>query len=149
MCSYRYYYLRRAAFYVCEDIPYAEIFTTKRNRTPRAGIYIMDTKRFTKNDGGFICANCGLEVFPLGYTSRNHCPRCLWSTHLDELPGDRASGCGGLMEPVSAEPDPRRGYVIIHRCVKCGAIRRNRSAHTAKVQPDDLSKIIALTVKKF
>ena len=39
----------------------------------------METKRFSKNDSGFICEHCGREVPPLGYTSRNHCPYCLWS----------------------------------------------------------------------
>ena len=52
-----------------------------------------------------------------------------------------------LMEPISAEPDAKRGYIITHRCTKCGAIRRNRAAHTAKVQPDDLDMIIALTAR--
>lgn len=102
----------------------------------------MDTKRFTKNDSGFICANCGYEVLPLGYTSRNHCPRCLCSLHLDVNPGDRASDCGGIMDPASAEPDPKRGYIITHRCRKCGALRRNKSA-----SDDDVEKIIALTAQ--
>ena len=31
------------------------------------------------------------------------------------------------------------------KCVKCGEIRRNKAAHEAKVQPDDLSLIIKLT----
>ena len=105
----------------------------------------METKRCTKNDSGFVCQHCGKTVEPLGYTSRNHCPFCLCSLHLDENPGDRASACGGLMEPVGAEPDARRGYIIVHRCQKCGAVRRNRAAHEAAVQPDDLTKIIALT----
>ncbi len=109
----------------------------------------MENKRFTKNDSGFICAHCGYEVEPLGYTSRNHCPKCLWSLHLDENPGDRASECGGQMEPVKAEPDAKKGYIIYHRCTKCGAIRRNKAAHEAKVQPDDLKLIIKLTAKQI
>ena len=48
----------------------------------------MEQKLFTKNDNGFIYANCGFEVKPLGYTSRNHCPFCLCSLHVDILPGD-------------------------------------------------------------
>ena len=108
----------------------------------------LETKRFTKNDSGFICAHCGKEVKPLGYTSRNHCPFCLWSLHLDENPGDRASGCGGQMEPITAEPDPRRGFIITHRCTKCGAIRRNKAAAEAKVQPDSMPLLIALTAKR-
>ena len=39
----------------------------------------------------------GKKVEPLGYTSRNHCPFCLWSLHVDENPGDRACECGGEM----------------------------------------------------
>jgi len=107
----------------------------------------METKRFTKLDESFICENCGKEIKPLGYTSRNHCPHCLYSKHLDELPGDRASGCGGLMEPIGASVDAKKGYIITHRCLKCGAIRRNKAAHESKVQPDDINKIIKLTAK--
>ncbi len=90
----------------------------------------LENKRFTKNDDGFICVHCGKEVKPLGYTSRNHCPFCLWSLHLDVNPGDRASMCGGELEPVGAEPNAKKGgYTIIHRCVKCRVIRRNKAAH--------------------
>ncbi len=109
----------------------------------------MEEKRFRKNDNSFICANCGKEVLPLGYSSRNHCPFCLCSLHVDVNPGDRANPCGGLLVPVSAEPDPKKGYVIVHRCEKCGEIRRNRAAHEAKLQPDDIRKIIALTARKI
>ncbi len=69
----------------------------------------METKRFSKNDSGFICEHCGREVPPLGYTSRNHCPYCLWSLHVDENPGDRASEGRAPLEPVFAEPDPKKG----------------------------------------
>ena len=109
----------------------------------------MEAKLFTKNDNGFICLNCGKEVLPLGYSSRNHCPFCLSSRHLDVNPGDRLSECGGLMKPISAEPDPKKGYIITHKCEKCGAVRRNKAAVNAPVQPDDIKKIIELTVGKF
>jgi predicted RNA-binding Zn-ribbon protein involved in translation (DUF1610 family) len=105
----------------------------------------METKRFTKNDNSFICQNCGLKVKPLSYSSRNHCPRCLYSLHVDNKPGDRLNECGGLMEPIKVETDPKKGYVIIHRCTRCGEIKRNRAANEAKVQPDDIDKLIKLT----
>ena len=105
----------------------------------------MEEKRFRKNDAGFVCAHCGKTVEPLGYSSRNHCPFCLWSLHVDELPGDRANECGGLMEPMRVELDSKKGYVIVHRCTKCGEIRRNRAANEAKVQPDDIRLLIRLT----
>jgi formylmethanofuran dehydrogenase subunit E len=105
----------------------------------------MEQKRFTKNDSGFICANCGKEVLPMGTSSRNHCPFCLCSLHVDVNPGDRANECGGLMRPIRTEPDARRGFIIIHKCDKCGEIRRNRAALNAKDQPDNRSLLIRLT----
>ena len=105
-------------------------------------------KRFTKNDSGFVCLNCGFEVEPLGFTSRNHCPRCLCSLHVDVMPGDRANPCGGIMDAVAAEPDPKRGFIIIHRCRKCGQTVRNRAATEAAVQPDDVDLLIKLTARQ-
>lgn len=109
----------------------------------------MEEKRFKKNDSGFTCANCGKEVLALGYTSRNHCPFCLHSLHVDVNPGDRASDCGGLLVPVQALTDPKKGFIIVSKCKKCGAIRRNKAAHEAQVQPDDMKLIIKLTVAQF
>ena len=105
----------------------------------------MEQKRFTKNDSGFICKNCGKEVLPMGTSSRNHCPFCLCSLHVDVNPGDRANECGGIMRPIRTEPDAKRGFVIIHKCDKCGEIRRNRAALDAKEQNDNRSLLIRLT----
>ena len=52
------------------------------------------------------------------------------------------------MIPISAEPDPKKGYIITHKCTKCGAIRPNKAATEAKIQPDNISLIIKLTVAK-
>lgn len=109
----------------------------------------MDAPLFQKNDSGFICAHCGKEVLPLGYTSRNHCPFCLYSLHVDIHPGDRANSCGGALRPIRVEPDPRRGYIIVHRCERCGAICRCRAAHEAKIQPDSIDLIISLTAGEY
>ena len=109
----------------------------------------METKRFSKNDSGFICAACGKSVEPLGYTSRNHCPFCLSSLHVDINPGDRANECRGILRAVGAMPDPKKGYIIIHRCEKCGKTVRNKAAHEAKVQPDDMDLIIKLTAAEY
>ncbi len=102
----------------------------------------MESALFTKNDEGFVCAHCGRDVPPLRYTSRNHCPFCLWSMHLDVNPGDRASDCRAPLQPVTAEPDPKRGFIITHRCTKCGALRRNKAA-----ADDNKSLIIKLTAE--
>lgn len=105
----------------------------------------METKRFQKKDDGFICINCGKEVLPLGYTSRNHCPFCLCSLHVDILPGDRSNPCRGILRPIRALPDPKKGFILVMRCDKCGATVRNKTAHEARVQPDDTDLIIRLT----
>jgi rubrerythrin len=73
----------------------------------------------------FICEHCGAETSGDGYT--NHCPKCLYSLHVDVNPGDRANGCGGLMEPVAVEYKSS-GSVITHRCLKCGTLKNNKSA---------------------
>ena len=51
----------------------------------------------------FTCRVCGRLVVPGGAGSdhRNHCPNCLSSVHVDERPGNRASACHGVMEPVA------------------------------------------------
>ena len=100
----------------------------------------MKNKRFAKNDSGFICANCGENVGPLVYSSRNHCPSCLHSVHADIMPGDRLSDCGGILEPYLSEPDLKKGWIIYFRCKKCGAESRNKSA-----ADDNIRLLIKLT----
>lgn len=81
-----------------------------------------------KNDNSFICVNCGKMVDKLNYTSRNHCPHCLHSLHVDIVPGDRANECKGLMVPIAVENNAKKGYVIVYKCSKCGEVKRNKSA---------------------
>jgi hypothetical protein len=83
------------------------------------------TRKFQRRTEDFTCENCREFVIGDGYT--NHCPVCLWSKHVDVNPGDRAATCGGLMEPVGAEQKSGE-TIIIHRCVKCHHIKRNRAA---------------------
>jgi len=104
----------------------------------------MEQKLFSKNDNGFPCANCGFIVKPLGYSSRNHCPKCLCSLHVDVNPGDRANECRGIMDPVHVDTDAKKGYIISHKCRKCGEIKRNKYA-----DDDDISFLIKLTVAKY
>ena len=74
---------------------------------------------------------------------RNHCPFCLYSKHVDTLPGDRRETCGGLMMPVGIRYCARKGYQIVHRCLACGAERSNKAA-TDTVQPDDMEALAKL-----
>lgn len=100
----------------------------------------MDIKLFAKNDSGFICENCGNEIPPLKYTSRNHCPFCLCSKHVDINQGDRLCDCGGILRPIAVSTDPKKEFVITHKCEKCGEIRKNRSQ-----DDDDRNLLIKLT----
>lgn len=94
-------------------------------------------KIFTKNIEDFNCAHCGAVVHGNGYT--NHCPECLWSRHVDNNPGDRLAECGGMMHPISAEPTTD-GFIITHKCEKCGKIKKQHSAEN-----DNNEKLIELT----
>jgi len=104
----------------------------------------LEEKRFQKRDEGFVCTHCGHFVVPNEVTSRDHCPRCLTGLHVDENPGDRANPCRGVLRPVSAQPHPKKGFVIFYRCERCGKILRNKACLTGK-EPDDMNRIIALT----
>lgn len=73
----------------------------------------------------FTCSVCGAQVKGSGYT--DHCPRCLTGMHVDNRPGDRASGCGGLMIPKRTEYDGN-GFVIHYECEKCGSKKRVKAA---------------------
>ncbi len=69
--------------------------------------------------------------------NRNHCPRCLWSRHMDmNTPGDRRSECLSRMEPIGLtikQVNKRYGdnqgeLMLIHLCTGCGKISINRIA---------------------
>ena len=79
---------------------------------------------------GFTCIRCKLQVpgQSWGTKHRNHCPSCLWSRHVDETPGDRASPCRAPMEPVGIEVKQEGEWAIIHRCTGCGTLKANRIA---------------------
>jgi hypothetical protein len=48
------------------------------------------------------------------------------------------------MEPVAVEQDARRGWMVVHRCRRCGFTRRNRSAYDDPRQPDDFEAMLGL-----
>lgn len=85
----------------------------------------MEPGRFTRKIEDFLCDNCKFGVSGNGYT--NHCPRCLWSKHVDINPGDRMSECLGMMKPISTEYRGG-GYTIRHKCVKCGIEKNIKAA---------------------
>jgi DNA-directed RNA polymerase subunit RPC12/RpoP len=101
----------------------------------------MDSRKFTMKDESFVCEACGAKVHALGVTSRNHCPRCLYSKHVDNNPGDRMCDCHGLMQPIGLEKY-RDSYKIVFKCQRCGAVKKNIVA-----KDDNTDKIIELSSK--
>lgn len=99
-------------------------------------------KTFSKLDEEFICENCNKEVKKLNYTSRDHCPYCLYSKHVDLNPGDRANECKGLLVPIELEKF-KDTYKIIYKCNKCNKIHKN-----IKAIDDNFNEIVNLSAKK-
>ena len=96
-------------------------------------------KRFNELDEGFICEHCEKEVKPLGYTSRDHCPYCLYSKHVDINPGDRENTCRGLLKPIEIEKF-KDTYKIVYKCDKCNQLHKNIIA-----KDDDMNEIIKVS----
>lgn len=97
-------------------------------------------KRFLEKDETFICENCGKKVEKLNYSSRDHCNYCLYSKHVDILPGDRLNNCKGLLKPISIEKF-KDSFKIVYKCLKCGEIHKNIIA-----KDDNYDEIINLSV---
>lgn len=98
---------------------------------------MLKKKIFQKKKEDFICEKCGFFTKGTGYT--DHCPKCLFSKHVDINPGDRKCDCKGLMEPISAEK--RSGeYIIYYKCQKCDKNHRIKTVKT-----DNIKKIIELS----
>ena len=77
-----------------------------------------------------------------GSDHSNHCPNCLSSLHVDEEPGDRASDCGGIMEPVAVWVRKGGEWAIIHRYKRCGKLSSNRVA-----ADDNPMKLMSIAMK--
>lgn len=115
----------------------------------------MKRKKYVKNyknenfcrindSDDFVCAVCGKNISSDGAGSkhRNHCPYCLSSLHLDNVPGDRSAECGGIMDCISVWVRNGGEWAIIHRCRKCGAISSNRIA-----ADDNSAKLLSVAVR--
>lgn len=93
-------------------------------------------------DEEFICENCGKKVPKLNYTARDHCPFCLYSKHVDILPGDRANACHGLLKPIDIEKF-KDTYKIIYQCERCKEKHKNIVA-----TDDNYDEILEIMKKK-
>lgn len=100
-------------------------------------------KLFNELDENFICENCGKNVSKLVYSSRDHCPYCLYSKHVDINPGDRANECKGLLKPTGIEKY-KDTFKILYICQKCKERHKNVMA-----KDDNMDKIIEISKSEF
>jgi RNHCP domain len=63
-----------------------------------------------------------------GHRAPQPLPDCLWSRHVDDVPGDRAADCGSSMEPVAVCVRRDGEWLLVHRCTGCGTVHLNRIA---------------------
>ena len=88
-------------------------------------------------DEEFECMHCSVAVKRGGAQVRDHCPHCLHGKHVDNVPGDRAAGCEGLLVPSEFNLEGRSGVVIAYVCQRCGHRYRVR-AHPEDKLPKGL-----------
>lgn len=56
---------------------------------------------------------------------------------MDNVPGDRASTCTGLMRPIAVDYTGKKGFQLIHQCTKCQKKSRNKVA-VDSIQEDQI-----------
>jgi hypothetical protein len=66
----------------------------------------LQQKKFQRKKEDFTCGHCNYAVVGNGY---------------------RACNCEGLMEPTGLE-NQNGVFYIVHKCQKCGEIKRNKAA---------------------
>ncbi|MBO6557295.1 MAG: RNHCP domain-containing protein [Pseudomonadales bacterium] len=100
-----------------------------RSKSSKQGRIFHDRKS-RQRESEFRCCHCRHMISTTSYGThhRNHCPLCLWSKHVDEKPGDRASPCQGKMEPISVWVKSDKEWALVHRCTSCGVVKTNRIA---------------------
>lgn len=125
-------------------LPQLNLREEKMNRENKRKQYEKGYYKTHACNETFACKVCGRTVVPQGAGSdhRNHCPNCLSSLHVDIEPGDRASDCGGIMDPIAVWVRKNGEWAIVHRCRRCGAMSSNRVA-----ADDNPMKLMSIAMK--
>ena len=100
---------------------------------------------FTKINEPFVCANCGFQVPLAQKTCRDHCPKCLFSLHVDVNPGDRQANCGGILKPVAWSQHKKKGYMIHYVCQNCHEKRVNKFLAVDSFCQDSFDTLLLLS----
>lgn len=99
-------------------------------------------KQFHMLNEEFQCEKCLKMVHKAASTARDHCPFCLYSKHVDIMPGDRLNPCQGLLKPIGIEKF-KNGFKILYQCEKCNEIHKN-----IMCSDDNMNLVIQLSVVK-
>jgi len=86
-----------------------------------------------KRNESFVCAFCQTNVPIHAGVSRNHCPHCFHSKHVDIIPWDRQSLCHWEMLPYQYIWKTS-GIIIEFICMTCNATHRNIQAKDDEIQ---------------
>jgi DNA-directed RNA polymerase subunit RPC12/RpoP len=105
----------------------------------------LGTPKFTRINESFTCQNCGHTVPPSSSTCRDHCPRCLYSLHVDINPGDRAAQCGAPLVPKAYSQHKKKGFLIHYVCSRCGKEKVNRFLDWDEQEADGMEALLALS----
>ena len=105
----------------------------------------QDLPKFTRINEAFVCQNCNHNVPPAQSTCRDHCPRCLWSIHVDNNPGDRNAGCGAPLQPKSYSSNKKKGFMIHYICLKCGTRKVNKFLEFDEHEADSMDALLKLS----
>lgn len=99
--------------------------------------------KLIRNNSPFTCVVCGKHVEKAVGSSRDHCPFCITSLHVDlQVPGDRMNECQGIMLATRIRYWKKDKYKVLFRCEKCRAEQWNITA------TDDSTEILAQLVLK-
>jgi hypothetical protein len=105
----------------------------------------LEEPQFTKINDSFYCLYCNFSVPPAQSTCRDHCPKCLFSIHVDINPGDRSSLCKGILKPIAWSQHKKKGYMIHYQCELCGQEKRNKFLEYDSLIPDDFNTLLKLS----
>lgn len=100
---------------------------------------------FSKINESFTCIICNYSVPPAQSTCRDHCPKCLYSIHIDINPGDRSALCKGILRPTSWSLNKKKGYMIHYKCENCGNTKINKFLENDSIISDDFNILLKLS----
>jgi hypothetical protein len=49
------------------------------------------------------------------------------------------------MEPIGLDGSAASGWIVVHRCARCGCVRRNRAALNDPRQPDSWDALLEVS----